>query len=113
MTLYDYGPVTLDIRFVQGDNFSMVVDVEGDRDADAFAASMRPVRSSTTTAFTTSVGAYVGGTGLTPVTIAMDDSVTLLLTPGEYRWDLEWTAVGGAVRTIAAGYVMVLDDVTA
>jgi hypothetical protein len=112
VTLYDYGPVAIDLRLVQGDDFEMVVDVEGDRDADAFAAALRPARGSTVTVFTTSVGAYNAGTDSTPVTITMADTTTNDLG-GIYYWDLEWTASGGAVRTIAAGVATVLVDVTA
>jgi hypothetical protein len=112
-TLYDYGPALIDLRFTRGDDFSMVVDVEGDRDADAFAASLRPKRSSTVVAFTTSVGAYDSGTDTTPITITMADTTTDDLVPGLYVWDLEWTASGGAVRTIAGGDAVVREDVTA
>jgi hypothetical protein len=112
-TLYDYGPAVIDLRFVRGDDFSMVVDVEGDRDADAFAAALRTKKVAAVVAFTTAVGAYNAGLGTTPVTITMADTTTDDLTPGQYLWDLEWTASGGAVRTIASGAVTVLEDYTA
>jgi hypothetical protein len=106
-TLYDYGPATLDLRFARGDDFSMIVDVEGDRDADAFAAALR------TKKITTSVGAYDAGAGTTPVTISMADTVTDDLTPGPHLWDLEWTASGSTTRTILRGDVVVVEDITA
>jgi hypothetical protein len=112
VTLYDYGPAKLDIRMTRGDDFSMVVDVEGDRDADAFAAALRTKKIGAVVAFTTSVGVYSAGLGTTPVTISMADTVTDDLVPGPYVWDLEWTS-GGNVRTIAAGDLIVLEDYTA
>jgi hypothetical protein len=113
VTLYDYGPAQLDIRMVRGDDFSMVVDVEGDRDADAFAAALRTKKIAAVVPFTVSVGVYSAGLGTTPVTISMADTTTDDLVPGPHRWDLEWTTAGGAVRTIAAGDVTVLEDYTA
>jgi hypothetical protein len=110
-TLYDYGPATIDIRMVRGDDFSMVVDVEGDRDADSFAAALRTRKIAAVVPFTVSVGAYVAPN--TPVTITMPDTTTDDLVPGPYYWDLEWTTAGGEVRTIAGGTVTVLEDYTA
>lgn len=109
--LYDYGPATVDIRLVRGNDFSMVVDVEGDRDADTFTAYLRPVASATTTAISCSAGAYNAGAGTTPVTLTIADTVTDLLTPGDHVWDLKWTAAG-VERTIAGGAVEVIANVT-
>lgn len=111
--LYDADAALLDITFVQGDDFSMVVDVEGDRSADAFAASLRRLRGQTATAFTITVGSYDSGDDTTPVTVEMPDTTTEDLSPGEHLWDLEWTEAGGSVRTLLRGTVTVVDDVTA
>lgn len=110
--LYDYGPQALDIKLAQGDDFSLTVDIAGDRDADTFAAALRPQRGSTVTSFGASVGAYDSGAGTTPVTITLADSVTGALDVGLYYWDLQWTS-GTATRTILAGDLEVLLDVTA
>jgi hypothetical protein len=108
--LYDYGPATIDIRMVRGDDFSMVVDVEGDRDADTFQASLRTKKIAAVIPFTISVGAYSAPS--TPITVTMVDTTTDDLVPGPYYWDLEWTS-GSSTRTIAAGEVTVLEDYTA
>jgi hypothetical protein len=110
VTLYDYGPAKVDIRMVRGDDFSMVIDVDGDRDADAFAAALRTRKLAAVIPFTVTVGAYSAPS--TPITIALADTTTDDLEPGPYYWDLEWTSAG-AVRTIAGGEVTVLEDYTA
>lgn len=107
---YDYGPTTVNLRFTRGDDFEMVLDVEGDRAADTFAAAVANRATSTETAFTVTAGAYDGTDGTTPVTVAMNDATTAGLTPGLHDWDLQWTS-GGAVRTLLAGVATVLADV--
>lgn len=111
MTLYDYGPALVDIRFVAGDDFNMVVNVEGDVDADTFAAALRYLTVGPV-AFTCSVGSYNAGTDSTPVTVTMADTTTDDFAPGEYLWDLEWTTAGGVVRTVAGGTATVLPSIT-
>lgn len=111
--LYDYGPAPVDIILVAKRDFSIVVDVEGDRTADTFAASLRPVRSATVTAFTVTVGSYDAGEDSTPVTVTMTDSTLDGLDPGAYLWDLKWTTAGGLERQLAAGSATVAAAVTA
>lgn len=108
--LYDYGPQALDIVLVQGDDFSMTVDVAGDRDADTFTAALVSA-SGVTTAFGITLGAYDGGTATTPVTLTLTDTVSgALAAAASYKWDLQWVS-GSATRTILAGSLEVLADV--
>lgn len=111
--LYDYDAALIDIRLVQGDDFEMVVDVEGDRSADDFDAACRPARSTSGGAtFTTAVGSYNAGDDSTPVSITMANTDTDDLDAGRYLWDLQWTEAGGDIRTIARGGLTVVGDVT-
>ena len=107
---YDYGPTTVHLRFTRGDDFEMVLDVEGDRAADTFAASVANRATGTETAFTATAGTYDSADDTTPVTVAMGYATTANLTPGLHDWDIQWTS-GGAVRTLLAGTATVLADV--
>ena len=109
--LYNYGPHPLDIVLVQGDDFSMTVNVAGDRDADTFTAAMIGP-TGITTSFGITLGAYDSGAGTTPVTLTLTDTVSgaLVVSPA-YKWDLQWVS-GTATRTLVAGALEVLADVT-
>lgn len=109
--LYDYGPRTLDIKLMQGDDFSMTVDIAGDRDADTFTAKLAYTRTGVLTSFGITLGSYDSGAGTTPVTLTLADSVTDALEAGAYTWDLQWVS-GTSTRTVLAGALEVLRDVT-
>lgn len=112
-TLYDYGPTAIDLRLVNRRDFSMVVDVEGDRSADTFAASLQPAkRPHGVTAFTVTVGAYDAGDDTTPVTVSLADTTLDAMEAGAWVWDLKWTTAGGLERTIAAGDATILAAIT-
>jgi len=109
-------PEPIDIRVVRGDDFTAILEVEGDRSADTFAAAFRRVGSATVVAFTSAVaGAYVPLTDVTPVTLSFTDTISDALGVtiyDRYFWSFKWT-VGAAEATIAAGRMYVKEKVVA
>jgi hypothetical protein len=110
--LYSADAVLIDIVLVQGNDFEMVINVEGDISAYSFAAALKPQRGTTTTTFTDAVGSYNAGTDSTPVTLTLTDAQTDALEAGFYYWDGKWTTGGGLERTIVRGALEVVRRVT-
>jgi hypothetical protein len=111
----DRAPEVVNIVITAGNDFSAILEVEGDRAGDTFAAAFRRVGVATPTAFTSAVpSAYVPGTNITPVTITMTDTLTELPTTvyDRYYWDLKWTS-GSSEGTIAGGRMYVKPKVVA
>ncbi len=108
MAAFELTPGSLDLKIVQGDDWSMTANFSGDRSAYAFAASIEPRPGGNSTTITCSVGAHSGGS--TPVTFSLTDTQTDALTPGPYVWAARWTT-GSTQRTVLAGAVEVLAEV--
>lgn len=111
------APGAHNITFTQGDDVSETFTF---RDSDGaaiditgytFAAQMRTYPSSDTVAATFNVAISGAGSGGT-VTMTLARAVTAALTPGRYRWDLEWTDTLDRKRTLLAGTANVLEEVT-
>lgn len=105
VNLFDAGPATVDIRMSQGDDFEMVIGVEGDVSADTFAAGLQPNTGAAPTAFTVAVGSYNAGTDETSITVTMADTVLDGFEPGLHMWGLRRTD-SGQERQFAAGKVV-------
>jgi hypothetical protein len=110
------SPGTYNMTHVQGDDWSTeltVADAGGDpidMTGYTFLAQARTAPGAATVAFTFTVDTTDAATGILVLTVA--DTVTDDLEPGRYFWDLQWTDGAGAVRTILAGIVTVLAEVS-
>jgi hypothetical protein len=105
----------LDFVVRRGDDVAFVVAFKDESGAAlniagrVYAAQMR-VSSEASTVAATFVCEVTDGAG-GEVTVSLQDSVTEMLVPGEYVWDLEEDA-SGFVSTVLAGVVTVEADVT-
>lgn len=104
------GGVILPLTIDRGGAFAEVMAVQGNRSADAFAASLRanPDASGSTLAdFTITVGAYNAASDLTPVTLALTKAATAAL-PADDEGDgviylamtMLWDPAGSAAQTL-------------
>lgn len=75
-----------------------------------FAAQMRRTPSDTAVlaTFSFTITSAAGGT----VDMTLSKTVTAGLQPGVYPYDVQWTDAAGKVRTVLAGKVTVLAEVT-
>lgn len=110
------APAAYNITFTQGDDVSETFTFKDSTGAAinvtgyTFAAMMRKTPADTTIVATFSFAITSGSGGTVNMTLAK--TVTAGLTPGVYVYDLQWTDLSGNVRTMLAGQVTVLAEVT-
>lgn len=108
MSVYDFGPGKLDLVLVAGDDFSLPLQISGDRSAYTFAAYLEPTAGGTSVAFTVGSATYAGG--VTSLTLSLANTATDALA-GEYVWACRWTDGSSKLRTILQGSVRVISEV--
>lgn len=104
MPSYDQLPGTLNLSFVRGDDFSVLVDFSITMTGYAVTAEMVSVVSGavvqemTATAVDAAAGQF---------NVSLTDTQTAALARGTYGWRLTWIE-GSATRTALTGFVEVL-----
>lgn len=108
-------PGTYSPTFVQGDDWSFPATLKDQAGAAidltgyTFLAQAR-TRASAGVAFTLTVTVTDAANGV--VTVTVDAATTADIGPGTYVWDLQWTDAAGDIRTILAGTITVLPEVS-
>lgn len=115
MSEYAIVPSTLNIRFVRGDEFGMLLDFDQSLTGYTFVTDVYEVAS-------VSGGVITRGPSLSPFTITNVDlsagKINLSLTETQtqsfnlaksYRWYLRWVAPGAVTRTVLSGSIIVGD----
>jgi len=103
MPSYDQLPGKLNLSFVRGDDFSVLVDFSITMTGYAVTAEMVSVVSGavvqvmTVTAANAAAGQF---------NVSLTDTQTAALARGTYRWRVTWVE-GTATRTALAGFVEV------
>jgi hypothetical protein len=104
MPSYDQLPGTLNLSFVRGDDFSVLVDFSITMTGYTVTAAMHSVVSGELVqAMTvTTVNAASG-----QFNVSFNDTQTAALARGTYSWQMTWVE-GNATRTALTGFVEVL-----
>jgi len=115
MSDYAIVPSTLNIRFVRGDEFGMLLDFDQSLVGYTFVTDVYEVAS-------VSAGVITRGPSLLAFTITNVDlsagKINLSLTETQtqsfnlaksYRWYLRWVAPGAVTRTVLSGSIIVGD----
>lgn len=115
MADYAIVPSTLNIQFVRGDEFGMLLDFDQNLTGYTFTTDVYEVAS-------VSGGVITRGPSLAPFTLTEVDlaagKVNLSLTETQtqsfnlaksYRWYLRWVAPGAVTRTVLSGSISVGD----
>jgi hypothetical protein len=115
MADYAIVPSTLNIQFVRGDEFGMLLDFDQNLTGYTFVTDVYEIAS-------VSGGVVSGGPSFMPFTITNVDlaagKINLSLTETQtqsfnlaksYRWYLRWIAPGVVTRTVLSGSISVGD----
>ena len=121
MASYSVLPETLDVSFVRGDEFAILIDVEADLTGYSFEASAYqpnvPAGGGQITLPNVTDGLYVTSFNLTQVDITAgkinlhltEQQTGLFSNNVEYRWYLRWQAPGVITRTAISGLLIAVD----
>lgn len=109
MATYAILPETLDLQFVRGDEFGMLLDF--DLDLTGYTITTNIYEVGVIVAGVPTAGPSFGSFVLTPVdlptgkiNLSLQEATTLSLnTAKSYRWYLRWVAPGAVTRTILSG----------
>lgn len=114
MASYAILPETLDLAFVRGDEFGMLLDFDMDLTSYSFQTSI--YESSIVNGVPTQIGA---GTNFTvtnvdipagQINLSLQETQTQGLDVSKtYRWFLRWVAPGVVTRTIISGSISLRD----